>query len=196
MGFSIIEKQVILEQLQPLTVVETIRDQELVGDFREYLQNQNYLRNIRDYAIIPKGKNRINKSENITVVKYYARNLDFAKYVDNICSYMTLPFEIKIDFNFSAIKPTEEDDLISKYRYIWAQRSTSFDVIQKLETPSDVDELLTILRTMSYTDLLSTTYINHMNQSSFDRSGYNPHILISSVLFLSKLAHDTVADIA
>ena len=192
MGFTVYEKKTIVNQLLTNDEVKEIRDDELDDELHEFLQSQNHLRNIRDYAIIPRNISRKNKFENLTLVKYFSTEFDFATYIETIGSCLTPPYEMKIDFNFVVSKPHEQHNIVDKYRFVWAQRSLAFKIKQNIADITDFEALLTKIKTYSYTDLLNTTFANHMRQSCFDRSGYNPNRLLCSVLFLSKLGPSTV----
>ena len=97
MGFSEREKMEIEKNLRPLHEIEKYRENEISDEILEYLKSNNLLRNIRDYAIFPRGKHKVTGCENITVVKYYSSEQNFANYVEDICGDLTPPFEIKIE---------------------------------------------------------------------------------------------------
>ena len=189
MGFTEYEKSVIIDHLLPFDQISEIRNNELRADdsdLLQFLKDQNYLRNIRDYVIMPTNNNRKTKFENVVVVKYFSSKLDFPKFVESLLSSFTPPYEVKVDFNFIVSKPTEESETFDKYRFVWAQRSLAFDIKQKIINHEDYDDFLAQINSFNTNELLSTAYYNHQRQSCFDRSGYNKHRLISGVLFLSK----------
>ena len=197
MGFTEYEKSVIIDHLVPLDKISEVRDNELKSqdyELLQFLKDQNYLRNIRDYAIIPKNHSRKNKFENIVVVKYFSSDFDFPKFAKSLLSAFTPPYTVKIDFNFTVSKPTEDEGTFDKYRFVWAQRSLAFEIKQKIVDHDDYDEFVNQLYSFNKDELLTTAYYNHQRQSCFDRSGYNKHRLIAGVLFLSKLGHSVTEE--
>ena len=186
MGFSIEAKANIASRLLPDDIIGS-RHIEIGDEVLSYLRNQNLLRLVRDYAIIPKGLHKTKKTENITVIKFFSQDFDLYNYLSEMLSDISLPFRFKMDFNFLIFNPLESN-IEDKYRYVWAQRSTCLTLKDSMTNSQDVEELLDTIKSMTYSDLLITTYENHMNQSAFDKSGYNPHSLLTLVCYLSKFA--------
>ena len=68
------------------------------------------------------------------------------------------------------IKPVETE-LTQRFRLSHGSRYQSMNVLKKIECSEDYTKLVSELKSMSYADLLKSTFMRHMNAEQFDRSG-------------------------
>jgi hypothetical protein len=74
----------------------------------------------------------------------------------------------------------------STFRYVWAQRNLAFNEIQRIEHKQDMFDLINEVQSFSPTELMRKIYSIHQTQSCFDKSGYRPVRLLSTVFFMTK----------
>ena len=149
----------------------------------EFLKTHDYLRRVRDYAVFPsKYFHRVNKTENVCLHKIFVESFNLYDFLTELVSELTPPFTILLDCSFLIRKPLTEE-----IRFVFAQRSTSFETVKMIKNDNDTNELLTFFKGMTNHDLLMHAFENHKRQSNFDKSGMNAMKLCCAVVFLSKI---------
>ena len=180
MRFKNFEKSQLLKLLRNADVVHELRKSELPEDISAFLTDQGLWQQIRDYAIIPLGiRTRKGKPENIVFTWYMNSDFDFHNLLENVCDILTPPFRILVDF--SMIIQDKEQNL----RFVWAQRNLNCNKTTNIKSQKCFNDLLAEFKIDRHA-LTRMVANNHMAQSLFDTSGYQPRCLLTAVIYLSK----------
>jgi hypothetical protein len=105
---------------------------------------------------------------------------------DEYTSSEIFDFEQELGFTDKTELQIAEKDQESKFRYVWAQRNLCFNQTQRINSKEDMTNLLEELKSLSSVQLMRKIYELHQTQSCFDKSGFRPVRLLSTVFFLSK----------
>ena len=135
---------------------------------------------LRDF---PSRLHRTNRSENVVLHKLFVPSFDFYDFLNELLSELTPPFNVIIDCSFLIKKPINDE-----YRYVFAQRSTSFEIVRVIKNDSDIEKVLAFFKNKTNFELLNCASDNHRRQSAYDESGFNATKLVCACLFLSKIS--------
>ena len=144
-----------------------------------------------DCSLIIKHEKTVSKKENIFKNHIILEKDEFEP--DDL-DIDVLPYdEIFSSTNFEITEAMKEINLPElksnveiQYRYVWAQRNLAFNNVQRIETQKSMDDLIKEVKGLEYSDLMRKVYEIHQSQSCFDKSGFRPVRLLSTVLFLTK----------
>ena len=186
MGFTVFEKEALKSLIRPEKEIELLRQTEIPADALLYLRNSDLLHTVCDYSLFPrKHFHRINRSENIVLVKFYDADMNIHKEIEKVVSILTPIFRIQIDFGFLIVDGKNPED--QSFRYVFPQRSLALNEKIYINCANDVQTLLQEFEGLDRFSLLKKLYGLHQTQSSFDKSGYRPYCLLNMVFFLSKI---------
>jgi hypothetical protein len=62
----------------------------------------------------------------------------------------------------------------------------AFNKTQIIDGAEDIDNLIKEINSVNQEELVNEIFTKHQNQSCFDKSGYQPIGLLSTVIFLTK----------
>ena len=163
--------------------LESEREQYFTVEEMKFLREKDLLRRCRDYAIFPSRLHRVNRSENIVLHKLFLPSFDFYEFLTELLSELTPPFHLLVDCSFIIKKPINDE-----HRFVFAQRSTSFETIRVINNDSDIDKVLAFFKTKTNVELLNHASDNHQHQACYQESGFNAVKLVCACLFLSKIS--------
>ncbi len=182
MGFSDYEKAFMRSLLVPENKLESERDEYFTQKEIQFLKKQDLLRRCKDYGVFPLSFHKIHKTENVVLHKLFLDSFNFYDFLTELLSELTPPFCVLIDASFLIKKPITEE-----FRFVFGQRSTSFEIQRVINNDSDIDNVLSYFKHKSNSELLMESADNHRRQACFDESGFNPLKLVCAVLFMSKI---------
>ena len=186
MGFTTFEKESLKLLIREQKETDPLRDAELPTDALEYLRNFDLLHNVHDYALFPrKHFHRVNKAENIVLIKFFDKEMDAFKQVQQVIEYLTPTFRIQIDFGFLIVGGQSPEN--QEFRYVFPQRSLALNNKIHINTDKDIDNLLEEFKNLDKSELMKRVFNLHQGQSSFDKSGFRPYCLLNMVFFLAKI---------
>ena len=189
MGFSEFEKKFMRSLLETDEIITPQRDAILNESVKNFLEKDKHINRVRDYGIFPFFLHKKHRSENVILSKFLTQSFSLYEFIFLLLEEISMPFTLMIDFTMIIKNPlTTSNEINVDYRFVFPQRSTSFEITRKIYTEKDINSLLNYLKPLSYNDLLSICYHNHKNQSCFDKSGYVPYCLLTAVIFLSKIS--------
>jgi hypothetical protein len=87
---------------------------------------------------------------------------------------------IGVYFTFFSIKINKITDLKLFHRHL------AFNDIQIIDNSDDFDNLVKEINAYGQDGLVNKIFTNHQNQSCFDKSGYRPLGILSTVFYLTK----------
>ena len=169
--------------LVPEEKLQYEREQYFTSEELEFLKQKDLLRRSRDYAIFPAKFHRIHRTENIVIHKLFVQSFDFYQFISELLSELTPPFSILCDCSFIIKKPVNDE-----LRFVFSQRSTSFDTKRMITKDKDIDTVLDFFKNKSNFELLQHASDNHRRQACFDESGFNASKLVCACFFLSKIS--------
>lgn len=186
MGFTTFEKESLKNLIRAEKEISPIRENEIPEDALNYLKNSDLLHTLKDYSLFPrKHFHRVNKSENIVIVKLFDQKMDAREEIDKIVSILTPTFRIQIDFGFLIINGSDPAD--QKLRMVFPQRSLAVNEKIHINSSRDVETLIKEFDGLDRFALMKKVFALHQNQSCFDKSGFRPYCLLNMVFFLSKI---------
>ena len=186
MGFTLYEKESLRNLVRPESETSPLRDEEISNEALDYLKSSELLDNIHDYALFPKKFfHRVNKSENIVLIKYFDQKIDVHDEIMKITSILTPTYRIQIDFGFLIINGNNPEK--QEFRYVFPQRSLHINSKIHINSDNDLKILLSEFQDLDRVSLMRKIFTMHQNQSCFDKSGYRPFCLLNMVFFLAKI---------
>ena len=184
MSFTSFEKKSLQKLIRTNKETEKLRKTDLDPNVYDFLKNENLLRHIRDHGIFPqKYRHKINYAENIILSKYFDNNFDIIEFIEKLGRVLTGPYHIQIDCAM-IIKHGQDENI---FRFVWAQRNLAFNTTKLIRDEIDLNTLISEIKSSDQAQFMKQIYSIHQNQSCFDRSGYLPLQLLSTVFFLSKI---------
>ena len=186
MGFTKFEKESLKLLLRSEEETEKLRDAEISDEAREYLKNSDLRYYLKDYSLFPKKfVHRVNKAENIIIIKFFNQNMDIHDELMKITSVLTPVYRIQVDCGFLIINGSDPEK--EKLRIAFAQRSLALNDKIHINSSEDVEKLLDEFKTLDRYSLMKKVFALHQNQSCFEKSGYRPYCLLNLVFFLAKI---------
>ena len=171
-------------ELQKMPSLFGSQELELERDELDFFEEIGNLRQLRNYLIInPPKPNRI--VENAILIFLVDSNFDMKEILMELIEFLAPPFRLLIDFSFLLEKPDAADES-ARFRYSWAQRSTSLPMdINLIKDDISFEKFLNELPSMSeIPDLVSRS---HCNQSHYNESGYQLRKLLTCNIYIEKL---------
>ena len=186
MGFTHYEKESLKLLIRDEKETDPIRDAELPTEALEYLRTSDLLHNVHDYALFPKKFfHRVNKAENIVLIKFWDSKMNVYDEIEKVVSYLTPTFRIQIDFGFLIINGHTREK--QEFRYVFPQRSLALNNKIHINNEKDFETLLNEFKNLETSELTKRVFNLHQNQSTFEKSGFRPYCLLNMVFFLAKI---------
>jgi hypothetical protein len=185
MGFTALEKQELKKLIRPTDEIETLHEKEIEKELLDFLKSEKLVRQITDYAIFPvKTYFRSDKVENIVLSKFFDVKFNIVDFLKKISEIVSPPFIIHIDCSLVINHFTDKD----AFRYVWAQRNLAFNETKRIEHKQHLTNLIEELDCEKCpVETMLKIYHLHESQACFDKSGYIPVSLLSTVFFMTKI---------
>ena len=155
--------------------------QEKLPDYvYEKLKNENNLGIIEDKITFrPRNLNR--PYDSFRFSKFLTPDLVIAEKIERLFQVLHGHISVFIDFDFliDATKDAEE-----MYKFEFASKFTAMNNVMKITSDIDVEKLCNEFRGKDFSDILNTTFINHVNLNDYSSSGFRPQSLLAMKIYL------------
>lgn len=155
----------------------------LDDDEYEFFERIGNMRQLRNYLIInPPKSDRI--VETAVLILLVDDDFEMSKVLNALDEFLNPPYRLLIDFSF-LLEKADAIDEESRFRYSWAQMSTSLPLdISLIKDDISFEKLINELPSMSETpDIVARS---HANQSHYNESGYQLRKLLTCNIYITK----------
>ena len=175
-----------IENIFEVSITEAHQFKEIVNpEIWELMANQSKFRAVLD-RISYRESNPYRPYDSAIVNKVITADFKISTAIIELLDNLTTPYLFFVDFCFVLESAEKKSQYESVYKIQLGSKASSMNRTYKIVTSSDVEKLKKEVSNKSYSDFLSSAFLNHSNLFELASSGLRPFQLLSVLIFIQK----------